>query len=754
MARSRYDVEINGDNKGLTTAVNKSMDELNKLNEVAGGLFSNLTGPLGSLQGGINTINTMNPALRALGVAGLAAGAGLAAINKAADTVNTLNQISTNTGVSVEMLQKLQNQFKDTGMEAEKFGDINKDAMDKLGDAFRNGGGGIADDLKEWGIELQEYTKYAGDAEGGIKAVIDTFYKMKEAGKSHAEITNAMESIASDSSHLITTLEKYSSTQEALNSINRQHANITKETSEEYKNFQKNINTLNSNIQDLTVQAVTPLVAEINDLWSLFNKEWTKTDIMDALKQFWYGGDTAIAKFNRWVDGVDDEGYSTASKQRAENLKQMAADLASDVKTSVDQAEEATAAQKNILKKQQEEKEKADAKAKAARDKALADAKRNAAEQLRVQQELLKGIQSLSESSSGANLIDYNAEGIKLIQNATTQAELFKKIMANLTEEYKNSFREMSGKELGDSLTKLKDYYSTRELLLKQSLENQKITQQQYNEEIQRMQAEQKAIEDAQQGIDGKGNQLKDLSSIGFTTSDEEIQLQQQKLHEQFQMLYENNQAMYDAGLVQHDDFLKQKEKLDQAYAIKSQAIERQSAQQKIQIADDLASGLAGTMQFVLGENNKAAQAMFAVSKGIAIANGMINAHESATKAMAQYPGPIGYAMAAASYARVIGEVMQMKSMSLGQFHDGIDNVPNTGTYLLQEGERVVDNRLNQDLKDFLGKQQTGKTDSQPIDASIHISGSVNGERELMQIMKRQQKILADIVQDANRRRM
>ncbi|MBZ1551491.1 hypothetical protein KFA93_21880, partial [Klebsiella pneumoniae] len=121
---------------------------------------------------------------------------------------------------------------------------------------------------------------------------------------------------------------------------------------------------------------------------------------------------------------------------------------------------------------------------------------------------------------------------------------------------------------------------------------------------------------------------------------------------------------------------------------------------------------------------------------------------------MAKYPGPLGYALAASSYARVLTEVMQMKSMSLGQFHDGIDNVPNTGTYLLQEGERVVDNRLNQDLKDFLGKQQTGKTDSQPIDASIHISGSVNGERELMQIMKRQQKILADIVQDANRRKM
>ena len=38
----------------------------------------------------------------------------------------------------------------------------------------------------------------------------------------------------------------------------------------------------------------------------------------------------------------------------------------------------------------------------------------------------------------------------------------------------------------------------------------------------------------------------------------------------------------------------------------------------------------------------------------------------------------------------------------LGQFHDGIDHVPNTGTYLLEKGERVVDKRLNADLKQAL----------------------------------------------------
>ena len=48
--------------------------------------------------------------------------------------------------------------------------------------------------------------------------------------------------------------------------------------------------------------------------------------------------------------------------------------------------------------------------------------------------------------------------------------------------------------------------------------------------------------------------------------------------------------------------------------------------------------------------------------------------------------------------------------LAMGQAHDGIDNVPNTGTYLLEQGERVVDNRLNGDLKDFLKTNAGGNS--------------------------------------------
>ena len=60
-----------------------------------------------------------------------------------------------------------------------------------------------------------------------------------------------------------------------------------------------------------------------------------------------------------------------------------------------------------------------------------------------------------------------------------------------------------------------------------------------------------------------------------------------------------------------------------------------------------------------------------------------------------------------------------------GQFHDGIDDVPNTGTYLLEQGERVVDKRLNRDMTDFLANQnQGGNTTNNNPTLNFNVSGS------------------------------
>lgn len=67
-----------------------------------------------------------------------------------------------------------------------------------------------------------------------------------------------------------------------------------------------------------------------------------------------------------------------------------------------------------------------------------------------------------------------------------------------------------------------------------------------------------------------------------------------------------------------------------------------------------------------------------------------------------------------------------------GQFHDGIDNVPNTGTYLLEKGERVVDNRLNGDLKDFLDKNSMGNQINNNPTLNFNVTGGQADEVENM----------------------
>ena len=74
--------------------------------------------------------------------------------------------------------------------------------------------------------------------------------------------------------------------------------------------------------------------------------------------------------------------------------------------------------------------------------------------------------------------------------------------------------------------------------------------------------------------------------------------------------------------------------------------------------------------------------------------------------------------------AGIIATTAVAKGMALGQAHDGIDNVPNTGTYLLESGERVVDKRLNKDMSQFLANQNSS---SNNVTNNPTLNFNVNG---------------------------
>ncbi|MFG5995311.1 hypothetical protein N4R04_28225, partial [Salmonella enterica subsp. enterica serovar Pomona] len=120
--------------------LNQAEDSIGKFGKKAGGSIGgaadSIASGLGRISGGFVGI------VGAVGVAGTAL-AGLAI--KLNDNVRQLNQLSMQSGLTVTELQKLDKAFYRTGVNAEKLADINQDTLDKLGDAFANGGA-ISDD--------------------------------------------------------------------------------------------------------------------------------------------------------------------------------------------------------------------------------------------------------------------------------------------------------------------------------------------------------------------------------------------------------------------------------------------------------------------------------------------------------------------------------------------------------------------------------------------------------------------------------
>lgn len=124
---------------------------------------------------------------------------------------------------------------------------------------------------------------------------------------------------------------------------------------------------------------------------------------------------------------------------------------------------------------------------------------------------------------------------------------------------------------------------------------------------------------------------------------------------------------------------------------------------------------MTGMLMGLVEENSSAYKAMFAIQKAFAVAQAIMNAPKAFSDAYGAlvgipYVGPfIAPAAGAAAAAIQIAQAASIKSVNLsGMAHDGIDNIPNEGTWLLDKGERVVDSRTNSDLKNYLSASKSG----------------------------------------------
>ena len=163
-----------------------------------------------------------------------------------------------------------------------------------------------------------------------------------------------------------------------------------------------------------------------------------------------------------------------------------------------------------------------------------------------------------------------------------------------------------------------------------------------------------------------------------------------------------------------------------------------QKKQQDIQDAYTLAtlgtfSSLTGSIadmfKATAGESSAAYKAMFLTSKAAAIAQAIISTEVAADKALEL--GPI-LGIEASSMVRGLGyaSVGMIAAQTIsGMAHSGIDHIPEDGTWLLKKGERVIDDRTNADLKNFLDTSKRSSGGSITVNVPVNVGrGDISEE--------------------------
>lgn len=735
MANSnRIRVDIDGDESGLNRSLKSASESIEKFSdssgELLGGLgdgFSSLTSKIGGLGSGLTGL---------AGGIGLVTGGVVAMVMASNDYVKSLNEISRSSGLTVTELQQLQTVFQGLGLDTEKYGDINRDVLDHLGDAFRDGSG-PAEDMKAYGLNLKDFNKYLNQADGGIKALATAFYDMKAAGKSTAEITNMLETMGSDGSKLVDVMQQYSNATDLMNAVYSTHAQLTDENAKKYQEFDKTVTTLSTSFQLWKANALTPTVEELNKILAVMNGDkWTNNGFMDMMREFYYGGDNAIAKGLRKLDGVGEVGYSIKATA---TLDKNASDLLNFVNNNT--GTKNTTPKDGWVNKEKEAataaaaQKKAEAAAKSAADKAAAAAKKQAADRITAQASLNKAISDMTIDSNARQLAEFDRQQHELVLSI-----------------------QKSAKTLGLSQGKINDLLSQQQIssvAKRTDMVNQMI-----------------GYSDPNQGLKDTNNLLQNgnLNSqqTGFLA-----QQQNQRINgdnpfnfDDTDQKQKDNTDALNAELAQndlllkgHEDYEKRKAEITAKYNAQAIDIANQNAQNQLTVFSKTADSLSDGMVAAFGEASGAAQAAFAISKGITMAQTVLSIQSALAQALAT-PFPASLA----AYAQVLSLGMNIistakgASKSNGQFHGGVDELPSSldnKSFVLKAGERVVQPEANTKLTKFLDKQTSGQSNAGDItvNAPLIVQGDVAGDdAKFNEMLKKHANSVTQAVRSSQKR--
>ncbi|HCT6269176.1 TPA: phage tail length tape measure family protein [Pseudomonas aeruginosa] len=206
---------------------------------------------------------------------------------------------------------------------------------------------------------------------------------------------------------------------------------------------------------------------------------------------------------------------------------------------------------------------------------------------------------------------------------------------------------------------------------------------------------------------------------------------------QQLEILNENREKRAELNASWDEQELKLKQDHEDAMA----AIEQSRQQVTLSANEEFFGNLSGLAKAFFGEQSGLYKAAFVAEKAFAVAKALINVPKAASDAYnAMLPIPIvgpalGAAAAATAVATQLAQVASIRNVNLsGMAHDGIDSVPETGTWLLQKGERVTtaetSAKLDRTLDDVRSNQSSGGAPTINLIEDRSRAGQVNTRRQ------------------------
>ncbi|HEJ7835143.1 TPA: hypothetical protein SMH97_002593 [Serratia marcescens] len=779
-------VNITGNSQGLTTAVNQAQTSLGNLRSAAQGNLNSITSSMAGMTTG------MKVGFAGATVVLAAFSFALTSVAQAHEQAMELVAAAAKSGNSVEVLQQQAGMLRQTGLTLDTIADQNKDLKDKLGDGLANNGGSMLTDvIQPLKLNILEL-KTLADAGEDVYAKI--YFAAKAQGLSNTEITNLMETIGNDAVSRVQVYEKYASQQDYLNEQGRQTVSLTSEQVEKFKEYDAQSAQLAKTWESWKNSIASGLVPALTQVLTLLNGI-TQARTSEDFKKMYNGSETvytaagyedkaatgalrAALKLQRDILAIQKDQTKEVKKQeevsvsrrtiqnsmqplytkadqanqKLANLTQRYNDTKNAIMKSNDEAYKSNPAlrQKDLsdlermYKQQRQEqldiindkngKDKAAKAAESAATKQAALDKKNADARKKAQLDLSTALSKIGETEMQRQLNAFDFQQKEMQRKIAENAKLLGKSQAEI-DKYLAQAKEQGARQRTELINKQIGYNDPNQGLKDLNANLNGVT-----------------LNDQQKNYLGQQQDQRLYGDNPFAV--DTTQSKQQQLEDQYNQEMALNERLY-AGT---EEYEKRKAALQAKYAQDSMNTATENTRAQLTLLGNAAGDIGGMMAGAFGEQSAAAKSAFAIQKGLIISETIMKIQSALVSALATpFPASLG------AYAQIAGMGMQIistiKGASSGQFHGGIDELPshlNNKSFVLQQGERVIQAPQNKRLISFLDKQEqssgNASTGEITINAPLVVQGGINDDKMFNDYLKRHANNVNQAVRSAQSR--